>query len=75
MRADDMKAAADFYPANYAQSRERFIKAANASGAQLFRYPIESKVFSDLTVDVAVYGPADAPATVISSGLHGVEVQ
>jgi len=57
----------------YAEARRRFLDAAQAAGASMHSYTIDSEPETDLTFDVAVIGSNDAPAIVISSGVHGVE--
>ena len=61
------------FPNSYFDSRMRFIKAAEALGAQLSSYPLHVDAHSDLSVDVAQFGAPGLPTVVVSSGLHGVE--
>ncbi len=42
-------------------------------GADVHSYPVEAESRDELGVDVAVLGESDAPAVVVSSGVHGVE--
>ena len=57
----------------YAESRRRFVDAARAVDATVHSYDLDSASGDDLTIDVAVLGPDDAPALVVSSGVHGAE--
>lgn len=72
-----MSAVTDFFSANYAEARTKFLEAASNAGV-----PVESHLNDNakgpdggaLYTDVAKLGPADAPATLlIQSGTHGVE--
>ena len=64
-----------FYSSTYEEARSRFVKSATAAGATLSKHPlqIEDASTDEFTIDVAVSGPEDAPALVVSSGVHGVE--
>lgn len=62
-----------FFSKDYAEARSRFVELAGKVGAQTFSYPIAGAPDENLTIDVATIGPMDAPALVISSGVHGVE--
>ncbi|XZE51755.1 M14 family metallopeptidase [Planctomycetaceae bacterium SH139] len=62
-----------YFSATYVEARGKFRAAAEAVAATLFSYPVAAEHCEDLTIDVAVLGPADAPALVTSSGVHGVE--
>ena len=57
----------------YAESRRRFVDAAQAVDANVHSYEVDSTSPDDLTIDVAILGSDSAPAFVISSGVHGVE--
>jgi len=57
----------------YAESRHRFIDAAHTVDANVHSYEVDSASPDDLTIDVAIVGTVDAPALVVSSGVHGVE--
>ena len=64
-----------FYSSSYQEAKSRFVASSIAIGAKLTSYPlsIENDPSDKLSIDVAVVGPDDAPALVVSSGLHGVE--
>ena len=64
-----------FFSPTYEEARSRFIESATAIGATLSSYPlsIANANSDEFTIDVAVLGPDDAPALVVSSGVHGVE--
>lgn len=62
-----------YFPRTYAESRHRFLNAARAVAAKLYSYEVDSTVPEDLTIDVAILGAEDAPALIVSSGVHGVE--
>ena len=64
-----------FYSSSYQEAKSRFVANSIAIGAKLTSYPLSSGTnpSDKLTIDVAVVGPDDAPALVVSSGLHGVE--
>lgn len=64
---------ANYFAATYVEARGKFRAAAEAIPADLFSYPVAAAHCEDLTIDVAVLGPSDGPAVVISSGVHGVE--
>ncbi len=57
----------------YAEARRRFITAARAAGASLQAHALEANAPDPLTIDVAILGSDNAPALVVSSGIHGVE--
>lgn len=61
----------DPYSQSYDEARERFAAASRAVNARIASYPITAA--ADLLIDVAIFGAADAPTLVISSGLHGIE--
>ena len=63
----------DLFPNGYYDSRTRFVKAAEALGAQLSSYPLNVDGHTELSVDVAHIGAPGLPTVVVSSGLHGVE--
>ena len=61
-----------YFSENYHVAKDRFCQAATDLGAVLTSYPIDGS--PNLTIDVAVLGEAVAQnATIITSGLHGVE--
>ncbi len=65
-----------YFSADYATSRHRFRRAAEAAGAELdaLEYPERGPDGQPLTLDIARVGPPDARSVVVvSSGLHGVE--
>ncbi|MDB2687455.1 M14 family metallopeptidase [Mariniblastus sp.] len=64
-----------FYSSTYEEARRRFIDSATSANATFTSYPLraEDATSDEFTIDVAVHGPVDAPALVVSSGLHGVE--
>lgn len=64
---------ASAFSSTYAEARERFLKAAEAAGAEIFTYCLSGNYEDDLALDVALLGPDAAPTVVISSGVHGVE--
>jgi hypothetical protein len=57
----------------YDVARRRFLAAAGAARAEILSYALNAADTEGLHIDVAVLGAADAPAFVISSGIHGVE--
>jgi hypothetical protein len=62
----------------YAEAQRRFIAAARAAGATLQTHPIaaaapDAAPSEPLAIDVAILGPEDAPALIVSSGIHGIE--
>ncbi|NQT92399.1 MAG: DUF2817 domain-containing protein [Lentisphaerae bacterium] len=61
------------FSTTYAEARRRFIDAAGAVDANVRSYGLDSASPDDLTIDVAVLGADNAPAFVVSSGVHGVE--
>jgi len=64
------------FPADYAQSRARFLDAAKAAGAEVRTYwnPNKGPRGEDLASDVAWIGPTDADRVlVLVSATHGVE--
>lgn len=62
-----------YFSKTYAEARQRFKAAATAVGATISSYRIDAQCPDELTIDVAIIGPDDAPALLISSGVHGVE--
>ncbi len=66
----------EFFSPDYFAARERFRKAAWSAGAELEAHSVSARGPGDeeLTLDVAILGPLEAPQTVVfSSGMHGVE--
>ena len=63
----------DWFSPSYAVARRRFVEAAEARGAVRQAYTIDASGGRALTIDVASIGPGDAPALVVSSGIHGAE--
>lgn len=60
----------------YAVARQAFLAAAASAGARLqtFEHPLKGPDGEDLAVDVAEFGPHDAPNVVlVVSATHGVE--
>jgi hypothetical protein len=67
---------ADHFSPDYRVARERFLRAAERSGATVWTYPLEQRGpgGGELCVDVAYVGSRDPVALLaVSSGLHGVE--
>jgi len=64
---------ASYFSASYAEARRRFLEAADTAGARVQSYALPSPSADTLALDVAVLGTDDAPALVVSSGVHGVE--
>jgi hypothetical protein len=65
-----------YFPATYAAGRERFRALARGAGGALHvvPHPGQGPDGGDLSVDVAWFGPADAPrALLLNSATHGVE--
>ena len=60
-----------FFSSTYSEARRRFVDASDAIGADHSSHPIGDH--DDLSIDVAVIGEKEAPAIVVSSGVHGVE--
>jgi hypothetical protein len=61
---------------SYAEARGKFLAGAAAAGltVQSHRHPLPGRDGEDLAMDVARFGPADAPGLLlISSGCHGAE--
>lgn len=68
--------AAAFFAPSYGQARAGFLAAAEAAGLALHAriHPLRGRDGEELALDVARFGPADAPALLlITSGCHGVE--
>lgn len=66
----------EVFAASYAEARERFLAAAHGSAAQTesHTHPLAGPAGEALAIDVARFGPADAPAALwFSSGTHGIE--
>ncbi|MEZ6089290.1 MAG: DUF2817 domain-containing protein [Pirellulaceae bacterium] len=61
------------YSKTYAEARRRFVDAARLVGASVHSYRIRVDGDEELSIDVAIQGPDDAPTIVTSSGVHGVE--
>jgi hypothetical protein len=64
------------FSATYAEARDKFLAAAKAAGARLFRYenPAKGPEGETLSTDVARIGPADATRVLLTiSATHGVE--
>lgn len=61
------------YSSKYEEARGRFIEAASHAGAHVRSYALGADPGAGLYIDVAMRGAHDAPALVISSGIHGVE--
>lgn len=57
----------------YPEARGRFLDAAAKLGADVRSHRIDAECPDELAIDVATLGEADAPAVVVSSGIHGVE--
>ena len=68
--------ASSFFAQSYAEARRKFIDASTAAGQQpvAHPHPLLGRDGEMLAMDVARFGPADAPAVLIlSSACHGVE--
>lgn len=63
----------ELFSVDYHSARRRFRDNATSAGAILHSYPVDAGSPADLTMDVALLGPSEAPALVVSSGIHGVE--
>ena len=66
----------DFFAQSYAEARGKFLAAAEAAGlaVQSHAHPLRGRDGEALAMDVARFGPADAPAVLlVSSACHGVE--
>jgi len=66
----------DFFAQSYAQARGKFLAAAEAAGLAVrsHAHPLRGRDGEALAMDVARFGPADAPAVLlVSSACHGVE--
>lgn len=61
------------YSSTYDEARGRFIQAAGEAGAHVKSYALGADPGAGLYIDVAIRGADNAPALVISSGIHGVE--
>jgi hypothetical protein len=72
-----MSTITDYFSADYAEARAKFLEAAGAAGLSVESHLNDNAKAPDgsaLYTDVARLGPADAPATLlIQSGTHGVE--
>ena len=63
-------------PLTYDEMRARFRLAVHRAGLSIEVHPIDARgpEGQELTVDVAAFGPGDAPnALIVLSGVHGVE--
>ena len=68
--------ASTYFAQSYAEARRKFIDAATAAGQEPVPHPhpLLGRDGEPLAMDVARFGPADAPAVLIlSSACHGVE--
>ena len=68
--------ASAFFAQSYAQARGKFLAAAEAAGLDVYSHihPLLGREGETLAMDVARFGPADAPRLLlISSACHGVE--
>jgi len=66
----------DFFSQSYAEARGKFLAAAAAAGlpVQSHAHPLLGRDGEALAMDVARFGPADAPAVLlVSSACHGLE--
>jgi hypothetical protein len=72
-----MPPVASFFSQSYAEAREKFLKAAEAAGAQIVDshpHPLKGPDGGDLATDVAWLGPRDAKKLlVLNSSTHGIE--
>lgn len=68
--------ASRFFAQTYAEARRKFLDAAEGIGLEVHSrvHPMLGRDGETLALDVARFGPADAPAVlIVSSGCHGVE--
>src|SRR5258707_321183 len=69
--------AASYFAKDYQDARKKFLKAAEAAGADLdhFRHPTETGPDgAPLYIDTAWFGPKDAAVILLAlSGTHGAE--
>jgi hypothetical protein len=68
--------ASGYFSQSYAEARRKFIEAATAAGQEpvAHPHPLLGRDGEQLAMDVARFGPADAPSVLIlSSACHGVE--
>lgn len=68
--------ASSFFSQSYAEARSKFLAAADSAGlaVQSHPHPLRGRDGEALAMDVARFGPADAPALLlVSSACHGVE--
>ena len=69
--------AANYFSADYAEARRKFISVAEAAGAQLSSYvneAVKGPNGEELACDVARFGPLDASRVLLmNSGTHGAE--
>ena len=71
-----MDDAASHFAPTYAEARARFLAAADAAGLDVHshRHPLLGHDGEELAMDVARFGPPDAPGLLLlSSACHGVE--
>lgn len=64
------------FPRVYTEARETFLEAVSKAGGRVdhLRHPLPGPGGEDLFLDVALFGAADAPRTlIVCSGTHGVE--
>jgi hypothetical protein len=70
-------ASESFFEADYARARARFLATARSKGARLTAHALQGvrgAAGEDLTIDVAVFGDAQASAALLDiSGVHGQE--
>jgi Protein of unknown function (DUF2817) len=68
--------AAAYFAQSYAEARRKFVDAATAAGIEpvAYAHPLIGHDGETLAMDVARFGPAEAPAVlIISSACHGAE--
>jgi len=66
----------EFFSADYAEARSKFLDAAQSAGADTtsFQHPSTGPTGDPLFIDVARFGPSDAEKIFLTiSGVHGVE--
>ena len=72
-----MPSVASFFSNTYAEAREKFLKAAEAAGAEIvdsYVHPMKGPDGGDLATDVAWLGPRTAKKLlVLGSSTHGIE--
>jgi len=65
-----------FFAQSYDEARRKFLAAAEGAGLEVHSrvHPMRGRDGEELALDVARFGPHDAPALlIVSSGCHGVE--